>query len=116
MVRLRLRYPCLLVEAFFLEFLSLRYRIEDSEIRGCIITASRDPLPIEGVAGIVGIHQRVPKPFFAEPPVDQQILRQQAAHNHPHSIVHASGFPKLAHTGVYQRDPGDAALPRIELC
>jgi len=59
------------------ELLALQDRIEPAEIRRCVGSGARDPLPIGGIAGGIGIDQRVPKPSFALAPVDQEMLDQE---------------------------------------
>ena len=65
------------IVAFRIEFLSLENGIEDAEERRCVCTASGDPLPVLRIVCEVGIHERVPEPFLAVPPMDQKMLHQQ---------------------------------------
>ena len=55
--------------------------------------AARDPLPIDAVIGIIRVDQRIPEPFRAMSPVDQQMLDQEAGRDHAHPVMHPSRGP-----------------------
>ena len=67
-------------------------------------SASGNPLPPHTVIGQVGIHQRIPKPLCTATPINQQVFDQERPDDHPHSIVHPTGFPQLTHTCIHQAD------------
>ena len=69
------------------------------------------PLPAHRIVGGVGVDQRVPEPFLADPPVDEQMLDQERGGDHARAVVHPAGLPELAHAGIDDRVAGPPALP-----
>ena len=95
-----------------IELGALRGWIKNSkEWRGVGATAGH-PLPSQRVAGEIRIHQGVPEPACAMCPVDEQVFDEEGGGNHAHAIVHPTGMPQLAHTGIDNGIARDSAAPR----
>ena len=110
----QLGHPAADVAALRVELLALADRVEDAEERRGVGPAAGSPLPAKSVAGQVGINQRLPEPPGALLSGEQEVLRQERRHHHPHTIVHPAGGPEFAHAGVHERIAGLAALPGAE--
>ena len=65
------------VLAVRVELLRLQLGVEHAEVRRGIGPRPGDPLPVERVAGAVGVDERVPEPLLAAPPVDEQVLDEE---------------------------------------
>ena len=101
----QLRAPRSRIRAVRIEFLTLRDRIEDAEIRRRVGAASRDPLPARAVAREVGVREAVPEPAFR--PARQSMRRfftRKRSDDHADAIVHVTRLPQLAHSGVPRSD------------
>ena len=72
--RCKRRGPSLNVFSVGIELFSLELGVENAEIRCCVITATGDPLPVEGIGGGIGIHKSVPEPFLAVAPINPKVL------------------------------------------
>lgn len=103
--------PLAHVGAVGIELAGLQLRVKDAEEWRGVIAAASDPLPIEGIGGRIGVDKRVPEPLFAVALVDAEVLRQKGAHHHAHAVMHVTGMPELAHSGVDKRDAGLARVP-----
>src|ERR1700722_14341193 len=73
----KLRHPAPHIGAVGIELLALQHRIEHPEIGRSIGAAARDPLPVGGIAGGIGVDERVPEPLLAFAPVDQEMLDRE---------------------------------------
>ena len=60
-----------------IEFLALRGRVEDAEVRRCIRTSRCAPLPTAVVRGEVTIDELLHEEPLTEAPIDQQVLGQK---------------------------------------
>ena len=110
----KLGNPVSHVNAVWVEFSALQYRIEDTEERSGVHPAARDPLPADGIVGQVGVHERVPEPRGPVLPGYEQVFYQKGCDNHPHPVVHPARGPEFAHSGVHYRVTRPAALPETE--
>ncbi|MNI28124.1 hypothetical protein D3C73_818880 [compost metagenome] len=72
-------------------------------------------MPVGGVAGRIGIEQRIAKPFLAAAPVDQKVLDQEGCGDHANAVVHVTGLPEFAHPGIDDRITGHALGPGAEI-
>ena len=54
------------------------------------------------------------EPPGSAPPVEVQVLHEEAGRDHPHPVVHPALGPELAHPGVDDRVAGAALAPRRE--
>jgi hypothetical protein len=70
----QLRDPLAHIGAVGVELFGLEYGIEDPEVGRGIDSSARDPLPVQRIVGRIGVDERIPEPFLAAPPVDEQVL------------------------------------------
>ena len=99
-----------------IEFLRLRQRRHDPHEHIAVDTSPCGPLPIDAVAAIIGVDKRIPKPFLAFAPVNQQVLDQERRSNHPHPIVHPPSRPQLPHSGIDNGIARPPFGPRNKIC
>ncbi len=110
----QLRDPLAHIGAVGVEFFRLQHGIEDAEVGRGIDADARDPLPVERIAGGIGVDQRVPEPCLAASPVDEQVLDEERSNDQARAIGQISGSPQLAHAGVDDRVAGLSSRPGAE--
>ena len=82
--------------------------------RGGVGPRPGHPLPTQLVRGRVAVDQVPEEPPGAPPPVEVQVLHQEAGRHHADPVVHPPLGQQLAHAGVDQRIAGTARGPRGE--
>ncbi len=98
-----------------IEFLALRHRVENAEVRLRIAAAARRPLPAAVVGRQIEIVEMIGKVALAPAPVDAQVFGQKTRNHHAQAVVHIAGLVDLAHGRVHQRIAGAALAPGGEL-
>ena len=95
-----------------IELIRLRQGRHDPNEHIAVYTGPRGPLPVDAIASIIGIKQRVPEPLLTLSPVDQQMFDEKRSRDHPDPIVHPTSRPKLPHSGIDDWVAGPPLLPR----
>ena len=89
------------VLTFGVELLPLEGWIEDAEIRSGIGARTRGPLPATIVAGELEVDQFFGEVGLAPPPIDKEMLAEEACDDHADAIVHPISSVQLAHSSIY---------------
>src|SRR5688572_21615163 len=97
------------------EPLALRDRIEDTEVRLRVRARRRGPLPAAVVGSQVEIVQLQREIAFTVAPIDAEILRKEARHDHPQPVVHVARLVQLAHRGIDERITRASLAPSSEV-
>ena len=97
-----------------IELAPLGDRIEDPKMRCSFGAGSGDPLPVAGVLSDISVDEMVTEETLTLPPVDEEVLHQEAGAGHASAVVHPAGLRQLAHPGVDDRVTGLAGAPSVE--
>jgi len=98
-------------------FFVLHDRIEHAEIRHCFNPAAGHTLPVDGVAGDIGINQSFLEPLCSHfLPGHQEILDQKRGDEHPDPVVYLSRAFQLAHAGIDNGKTRFSPGPRGDHC
>ncbi len=85
---------------FGIEPLLLQQRVEDAEVGRRIEPGSGDPLPAARVRRQVAVDEVRAIPALAAPPVDVQVLAEEARADHADAVRLVACLGELAHAGV----------------
>ncbi|MNQ89440.1 hypothetical protein D3C85_1047480 [compost metagenome] len=96
----KLRYPGTDKLPLWIKSLPLSGRVEHPKVGGRIGACARRPLPAAVVGRQVPVNQLAHEVILPEPPVNVQILGEEARHYHPQPVVHPAGGVEAAHGGV----------------
>src|SRR5262249_2632552 len=106
--------PAPAVVAVRIEALALPLRVQDPEPGSRVDPGAGDPLPVALVLRGVVVDEERGEMLLAAPPVDVQVLDEEARSDHPDAVVHPPGRRQPAHPGVDQGEARLAAPPALE--
>ena len=96
-----------------IEPLALGDRVEDPEVRLGVGADRGGPLPAAQVRRRVAVDQVAHEMRLADPPIDEQVLRQEARDDHPGAVRHEPRGEELPHRGIHDRVARSTLAPRL---